>query len=118
MDADARQKEVRLALTYRFERYVSNARAAPVGKPECRPRRCSGGERRTEAHILDACMKLAFQRFQSAEEPQAALDFGKQRPRRLERDLRRELAGPGGDRRGRAPRRGGGSKGGRTHGTR
>jgi hypothetical protein len=43
-------------------------------------------------------MEPRFQRFQAAEQAQAAFDFEQQRPRRLERDLRRELAGPGSDR--------------------
>ena len=43
--------------------------------------------------------RMAFtpDRVAAAEIAQAAFDFGKQRVRRLERDPRRELAGPGGE---------------------
>src|SRR5262247_3680468 len=104
MEAEALQKDLCLAVTYGFEGYIADAFAASICKPQRCARRRRGSERGAEAHGLDACMELAFQRFQAAEEAQAALDFGEHRPRRLERDLRRELAGPGADRLERALR--------------
>src|SRR5688572_32553468 len=54
-------------------------------------------ERGLEPDGGDALAQPAEEALRAAVAEQAALDFEQQRPRRLERNLRRELAGPGGD---------------------
>src|SRR6185503_8718821 len=87
-----------------FKGYIVEAFAFPACEPKPGPRRGSAGERGAEVHRLQARVDFAFQRFKAAEQAHAAPDFEQQRLRRLERDLRRELAGPRADRLERALR--------------
>src|SRR3954471_20412868 len=98
MHADATQEFLCLIVTHHFESDVVDALAARAREPERSARRRGGGERRVEAHRVDSSANPVFQRFQAAEKAQAARYLQKQRLRRLERNLRRELARPGADR--------------------
>ena len=84
----------------RLERFAFAAR-----KPQRRARRRRGRRARIEAQRVESRRKAFAPRWlEAAEQAQAALHFQQQLLRRLERDPRRELAGPGGDRRERVRR--------------
>ena len=66
---------------------------------ECRERRGREREPRRVAQIVRAARELRREPPQASEEPQTAADLGQHRVRRRERHRRRELRGPGRDRR-------------------
>ena len=72
--------------------------AAAASTPQRRTRRRRGSQRGLQPELGNARLEHGEQGFAAAEIAQAALDFRNQRVGRLERDPRRELAGPGGQR--------------------
>ena len=97
LGADAAERHV-------FERHAAAARTPQRGARASVPWRAIA----CTAELGEPALRSASSRpSQAAEIAQAAFDFEQQRLRRLERDPRRELAGPGGERLERRRRQGG-----------